>query len=119
MRRALMVACLLGLLGLTRLSAQEKAFGDTLAPGSSEGSLSPLPDVELPSPAPAATEDATDPFMPPQWRTAWGLVGLRAIPAGPKVAPNGQLFHPNFSLDTNFNFWLWRTQGLYLYADAR
>jgi hypothetical protein len=49
----------------------------------------------------------------------WGLVGLRAIPAGPKIAPNGEEFHPNFSLDFNFNCWIWPSQGLYLFADMR
>ena len=34
-------------------------------------------------------------------------------------APNGQEYHPNFSIDLDFNFWLWRSQRLYLFADAR
>jgi hypothetical protein len=53
------------------------------------------------------------------WQTVWGVVGLRAIPAGPKIAPNGEEYHPNFSMDLNFNFWLWRAQGFYLFADMR
>ena len=56
--------------------------------------------------------------MPP-WQTAWGVTGLRVIPAGPKTAPNGEVYHPNFSLDLNFNFWLWRSQKLYLFSDMR
>jgi hypothetical protein len=46
-------------------------------------------------------------------------VGLRGIPAGPRTAPNGLEYHPNFSLDLDFNFWLWRGQGLYAFADVR
>jgi hypothetical protein len=41
------------------------------------------------------------------------------IPAGPKVAPNGEEYHPNFSADLDINFWLWRGRGLYLFGDAR
>jgi hypothetical protein len=53
------------------------------------------------------------------WQTAWGLVGLRIIPEGLRTAPNGQIYHPNFSLDANLNIWLWRSAGLYLFCDAR
>jgi hypothetical protein len=35
------------------------------------------------------------------------------------VAPNGVSYSPLFSLDLNFNFWIWRSQGLYAFADAR
>jgi hypothetical protein len=66
-----------------------------------------------------ATAPATASDTAPRWLPAWGVVGLRAIPAGPKVAANGELYHPNFSLDLNLNFWLWRTQGLYMFGDLR
>jgi hypothetical protein len=29
------------------------------------------------------------------------------------------LYHPNFSLDLDSNLWVWRSQGLYLFADMR
>jgi hypothetical protein len=45
------------------------------------------------------------------------VAALRVIPAGPKVAPNGLEYHPNFSLDLDFNCWLWRGLRLYLFAD--
>jgi hypothetical protein len=41
------------------------------------------------------------------------------MPAGLRVAPDGNQYHPNFSLDINLNCWLWRAQGLYLFLDAR
>jgi len=41
------------------------------------------------------------------------------MPAGLKEAPNGVEYHPNFSLDMDFNCWIWRSQGLYLFADMR
>jgi hypothetical protein len=64
---------------------------------------------------------ALDQVGPPAvpWQTVWGLAGVHVIPDGPKFAPNGEEYHPNFSLDLDFNLWLWRSQGLYLFADAR
>jgi hypothetical protein len=59
------------------------------------------------------------PAEKPSWQTAWGLVGLHVIPEGPKTAPNGVEYHPNFTLDLDINLWLWRSQGLYLFGDAR
>jgi hypothetical protein len=69
------------------------------------------------SPYPPLVEDA--PLPAPAWKTAWGVVGLRGIFDGPKMAPNGLEYHPNFSLDLDFNFWLWRNQGLYWFGDFR
>ena len=104
MRRGMLMAWLLGLLGAMPLSAQETMFPRTAPTVSPDGQLCPV----------AGTVDEVVP-----WQTAWGLVGLRIIPAGPKIAPNGELYHPNFSMDLNFNCWLWRSQGLYLFADMR
>jgi hypothetical protein len=73
----------------------------------------------LASPARALIPDEAGPAETIPWQTAWGLAGLRVIPAGPKVAPNGEEYHPNFSMDLDFNFWVWRSQGLYLFADMR
>ena len=56
---------------------------------------------------------------PPPWQAVWGVAGLRAFAAGPKEAPNGQEYHPHSTLDLDFNLWVWRTQGLYLFADLR
>jgi hypothetical protein len=53
------------------------------------------------------------------WETAWGVVGLRIFAAGPKVAPNGELYHPSFTLDLDFNFWVWREQRIYIFSDLR
>jgi hypothetical protein len=67
----------------------------------------------------AATEDDVVPAAARSWETVWGLVDLRVFAAGPKVAPNGHEYHPSFSLDLDFNYWVWRTQGLYIFADLR
>jgi hypothetical protein len=114
----MVVAGLLGLLGPVTLSAQEKRSGEAVDLGFRDGSLVPYPSAEPGLPAPA-TANAASANATPEWQTAWGLVGLRAIPADLRVAPNGLEYHPNFSLDLNFNIWIWRTQGLYLFADAR
>jgi hypothetical protein len=49
----------------------------------------------------------------------WGILGLRGYPIGDQVASNGEEFRQLFSLDLNFNLWLCRSQGLYLFSDAR
>jgi hypothetical protein len=114
--RAVLVASLVLLLGAIRLSAQEPAPPGAEIAGSSDGPDSPVPATATP-PAPAVGEALL--AEGPAWQTAWGLFGLRGIPAGPKTAPNGQEYHPNFSLDLDINFWLWRSQRLYLFADMR
>jgi hypothetical protein len=101
------------------LAAQEERSGEPVNVGLCYGSLVPCPGSELALPVPAPAVDAAGLDTTPQWQTAWGLVGLRAIPADLRVAPNGLEYHPNFSLDLDFNIWIWRTQGLYLFADAR
>jgi hypothetical protein len=119
MRRAVMAGLLLGWLGATHIVAQE-----TAAPGPAPVAPPDAPFCPGPGTVPASEgqgspcEDA-GPTEPPPWQTVWGLVGLRAIPAGPKTAPNGVEYHPNFSIDLDFNFWLWRAEHLYLYSDAR
>jgi hypothetical protein len=45
-------------------------------------------------------------------------VGLRVID-GRRIAPNGEVYHPSFSLDLDVNFWLWPSQGIYVFADCR
>lgn len=50
---------------------------------------------------------------------AWGVAGVRLFAGGEKFAPNGVPFGPLFSLDLNFNLWVWRSQGLYFTTDLR
>jgi hypothetical protein len=105
----MMVAWLLALSGAVPLSAQDptaKAAPIIVVPGAVPETWGAVPEKPL------AVEEIP-------WQTAWGILGLRVIPAGPKIAPNGGEYHPNFSLDLNFNIWLWRSQGLYLFADMR
>ena len=50
-------------------------------------------------------------------RSGLGPGGFRAYALGEQVAPNGQEFNPLFSLDLDFNFWVWRSERVYLYVD--
>jgi hypothetical protein len=92
--------------------SQQAANTDFLA-----GPLDRLPKAADIAAAPEASCDLLKPCEALPWHSVWGLVGIRAIPAGPKIAPNGGRYHPNFSIDLDFNLWLWRSQGLYLFAD--
>src|SRR5690242_3120409 len=98
MLRAAWLASLLAMLAASPLSAQEP-----------ETPNAPLDPAELPR-KPGILSGfpllayAADPFSPPEgetWQTAWGLIGLRAIPAGVRTAPNGLEYHQNFSIDLN------------------
>jgi hypothetical protein len=123
-RRAAMVVLLFGWFGTLPASADDpstvEAIAETTRPGGCPEWLSWIFAEKHPATdaaSPARDDDGT--IDENAWRTVWGLVGLHAIPAGPKTAPNGQEYHPNFSLDLDFNLWLWRSQGLYAFADAR
>jgi hypothetical protein len=96
MRHVLALAWLLGTLTAVPLAAQEPA---------------PPPPDPLPPPA------EVSPDQEPAWETVWGVADLRVIPAGPRVAPNGQEYHPNFDMGLDSNLWLWHSQRLYLFAD--
>ena len=119
MRRAVMAALLFGWLGAMPLSAQETAVLGAAATASPDGQLCPVLGTAPASEAQASTSDEVGLAEASPWQTAWGLVGLRVIPAGPKVAPNGEEYHPNFSMDLDFNCWVWRSRRLYLFGDAR
>jgi hypothetical protein len=115
MHRAVLAAGLLGLLSAARLFAQDAAVRldyPALPPGPIAG-----PSQTREDPPPACGEAVLPEARP--WQTAWGLAGLRIFAGGPKVAPNGQEYHPSFSIDLNGNLWLWRSQGLYLFGDLR
>ena len=49
----------------------------------------------------------------------WGQAGIRGFMTGSQVAPNGVEFNPLFFLYHDFNFWLWREEKLYAYAETR
>jgi hypothetical protein len=118
MRRAVVTALLFGWAGAMPLSAEETAASNIDLPVSPisqlcAGAALPCPEAPVPTCAEACPPEAVP------WQTVWGVVGLRGIFDGPKIAPNGEEYHPNFSIDLDFNFWLWRSQGLYVFADAR
>ena len=118
MRRALAAAWLLGLLSATPLSAQEPKPAATAA-AAVDGPLGPAPE-NMPA-ADAQTPPSAEvcPAEASPWQSPWGLAALRAIPDGPKTAPNGEEYHPNFSIDLDFNWWIWRSERLYMFGDMR
>jgi hypothetical protein len=115
----MVTAWVLGLLTAPPLSAQEPLFPWAGRTDCSDGAPDPVPGAVPPQQAGPVTTDGTGPAAAPSWRTVWGVAGLRVIPDGPKVAPNGEEYHPNFSMDLDLNLWLWRSQRLYLFGDLR
>jgi hypothetical protein len=72
-----------------------------------------------PVPAVAAAEALTStPEKSIQGATVWGVAGFRGYASGEQVAPNGLEFKPLFALDLDFNVWLWRPAGVYLFTDT-
>jgi hypothetical protein len=118
MRRAVIVAWLVGLLLTKPLRAQEGGTVGAAAPDCPVVQACPVEDTVLVSEVPASTCDEAHPSAAAAWQAVWGLADLHVIPAGPKVAPNGLEYHPNFSMELSVNGWLWRSQRLYLFADA-
>jgi hypothetical protein len=120
MDRTMLAAALLGMLGAVPLFAQEPETRDSPAPLDP-----PNPSAALVAPyslGPAFPDSPSGEGAqqePPPLDVVWGLLGLRIFAAGPKVAPNGQEFHPSFSFDTNLNLWIWPSRGLYLFGDLR
>jgi hypothetical protein len=117
MLRAFLAALFLGSLAALPASAQETALptpDPAIAGNGPDGQVS---GKLLETPDPSSDEAFQARALP--WQTLWGVVGLRGIFDGPKIGPDGGEYHPNFSLDLDINGWLWRSQGLYLFADAR
>ena len=74
-----------------------------------------------PIPVDVPDHDAMPVACEPERRlqTVWGEVDAKLFPDAGRVAPNGISYNPLFSLDLDFNIWLWPAHGLYLFADAR
>ena len=106
------LALLIGLGGLPLFAQQAPPSPHPAPPGQTDPNADPAPAW------PDSTETAADGAAPIPWQTAWGLLGLTAIPTGLRVAPDGLEYHPNFSLDFDLNSWVWRSQGLYLFLDG-
>jgi len=117
MLRGVMAALAIAWLGAAPLAAQDSVSEGTTA--SPNGEIRPLPGTAADPTVEASNADEVVPTQATVWDPVWGLVGLRAIPAGSWIAPNGLEYHPNFSMDLNFNFWIWRSRRLYMFADVR
>jgi hypothetical protein len=117
MNRAVPLLWLLLMPGAMPLSAQEPA-ADSAATAPFLNEPADQAPVAPTVPPDAACDPPEQPKATP-WQPAWGLSGLRIFAAGPKVAPNGEEYHPFFSFDLNFNAWLWPRERVYLFADLR
>ena len=73
------------------------------------------------APSPPAAEAINEKLRAPVQSSSlvWGLAGFRGFATGAQAAPNGVEFKPLFSLDFNFNLWLWHDAGVYGYTDTR
>ena len=67
-------------------------------------------------PAPADAPPVEPPPAPES--VVWGAAGFRGYALGDHVAPNGLEFKALFSLDLDFNFWVWRPARVYAFADG-
>jgi hypothetical protein len=106
------------------LAASKTALAQTPLPGDSPiaALLTPLPPAaDATAAAPAEPASGVLSTGPPgaEYPWVWGTAGIRGIYAGERMAPNGVLFEPVFSLDLSLNLWLWRYVGLYSFADMR
>jgi hypothetical protein len=88
-------------------------FGQDAPPGAA---ATPVPGGSATAGQGAAPPAGEDPA--PKGALVWGVAGLRGFVLGDQIAPNGQEFKQLFSLDLNFNCWLWPEEGLYLFSDT-
>jgi hypothetical protein len=62
-----------------------------------------------------SADGTVSPVLP--W--VWGGIGARAIPTGQKMAPNGVMFDPLFSLDLELNIALCQNREVYIFSATR
>jgi hypothetical protein len=77
-----------------------------------------VPPTDGPSPVEAAEPPLDAQPLTRDGPAVWGIAGVRGYPYGEHMAPNGIEYHQLFALDLDFNLWLWRQQGLYLFVES-
>jgi hypothetical protein len=75
-----------------------------------------------PSPPPAEGPPLTRSLFdgPPaerDLRMVWGIAEMDGY-VGQRMAPNGLLYHADYGVNLDFNIWLWRAMGLYLFDET-
>jgi hypothetical protein len=107
--------------------------GDVPATGTSPATVwrepvrpndSPKAPVSVPAGQETATEEdhpvtAGDGSLSEQlWQRTWGQAGIYGFPTGQKMAPNGVVYDPLFTLDLMLNIALTTDRSWYLFTDA-
>ena len=69
--------------------------------------------------APCASIAADGCACSTNYRPVWGDLGIRLFPYGDHVGSNGEEFNQLFSLDMDFNIWVWQPWDWYLFSDMR
>jgi hypothetical protein len=82
------------------------AVSEAAAPAPMPASTPPPPGAQLPDPV-----DRLGPLV-------WGVAGVRGYALGERTAPNGVGYDALFSLELDFNLWLWRQQGVYAFNES-
>jgi hypothetical protein len=67
--------------------------------------------------APDGRVPFNDPPADRQFRMVWGIVDV-AGDYGQRTAPNGAVYHPIYTMDMDFNIWLWPAAGFYAYENS-
>lgn len=99
------------------LAGQAPAAAQEIPPGL--GNTPPqVPDSASQSSTAAPLADGQLPVVVDDYQRVWGVLGVRGFPAGQQVAPNGVEYMPFFTLDMDFNMWICRSQGVYLFVDT-
>jgi hypothetical protein len=120
MNRVMLLASVLALLGGLTLNAQDvEVQSVSSVPEPPDNPAAVVSEVPPSTPELPATCAEAPPAELPPLEVAWGLAGLRIFAAGPKIAPNGEEYHPSFSIDFDLNLWLWPSQRIYLFGDLR
>lgn len=101
---------------LPLLWQQGRAAGDFRRSGPYEDLAAPAPALDVP-PAPVCPGTQCG-AVPAEGPHAWGVVGLRGYPIGQHVASNGVEFNQLFAAELNFNLWICRQHGVYLFTES-
>jgi hypothetical protein len=106
------------LLAPEKTSAAQAPAAPAQMPPGPENTLSQVPDPASQAPSAQPLRDGELPAVVDDYQRVWGVLGVRGFPAGQQVAPNGVEYMPFFTLEMDFNMWICKSQGVYLFVDS-